>query len=123
MPQIKSPVPNRGHRHDFSMGFQMSSSQKDRKPFLPPIEALETRSTPAAGITASLVRGQLVTNGTLKDDNITLVMRGLTVVVQGVPGAIYPARMISSILINAGSGNDSVRANGEFVYPNTELVH
>ncbi|MFM7541638.1 MAG: calcium-binding protein, partial [Planctomycetota bacterium] len=91
----------------------MFNPKKNRNSFLPAIEALETRATPAAGITASLFRGQLIINGTERADIITLVRRGATIGVRGVPGSTFQARLVVSVQINAGGGNDVVRANTE----------
>ena len=74
------------------------------------LEQLETRAVPAAGITAVLVNGQLTVTGTDRADQIVFRRAGDTVSVQGVQGS-FDANSISSIVVDAGAGNDIVRLN------------
>jgi len=102
----------------------MSNHKNKLRTSLPALEALETRANPTAGITASLFRGQLVINGTQRADNIKLFNWSGVIGVQGVARATFQARLVTSVKINAGAGNDIIQANtetfGKYLFQGTE---
>jgi hypothetical protein len=77
--------------------------------FVPSLERLETRAVPA--LTVSLAAGVLTINGTTGNDSIVLHQTNGRVSIDSV-AATYASTNVSSVVVNAGAGNDSVSLSG-----------
>jgi calpain family cysteine protease len=77
--------------------------------FVPGVEQLETRAVPA--VTLSLAAGVLTVNGTTGNDSIVLRQANGRVSVDGVT-TTYASTSVTSVVVNAGAGNDAVSLSG-----------
>ncbi len=86
-----------------------SRKNRDRMQFLPGLEQLEMRAVPA--VTVSLAAGVLTVNGSSGNDSIVVRESAGKVTISGWSKA-YSAGSVSSVLVKAGQGNDSVSLTG-----------
>jgi len=101
----------------------MTSRNRFSKPLFSPInlERLECRATPAAGITAALVGNQLQVLGTQGHDNIQFQNQNGKLSITGITQT-FNLVDLSSILIDSGAGNDTIRINTEILPGNDALT-